>query len=144
MWKKIPEDVYDLDKYYKKLIGPYIRTFFSDKKSSTESLYEEQEMLRDIFLWSIYMSYDDIAFVLLLRLKSRTGAALLAAGIAKRLSLLTTSLELSRKFRDQACQYEIYATECIEACHRHNEERAYKLLLLSRSLYGQATYMQVS
>ena len=51
-----------------------------------EEPYDKQEMLRDIFLWSVYEGHVDIAFVLLLQLKSRISAALIAACIARRLS----------------------------------------------------------
>ena len=106
--------------------------------------YGTKEMLRDIFLWSVYMGYDDIAFVLLLQLKLRTGAALLAAGIAKRISLATNRLDRRHMFKEQASAYETYATECIEACYNHNEQYSWNMLWLPRPLYGDATYMQVS
>lgn len=90
------------------------------------------------------MGYDDIAFVLLLQIKLRIGAALLAAGIAKRASLLTNKLDVRHMFKEQALAYEIYATDCIEACYKHNEEYSWRMLLVPRSFYGDATYMQVS
>ena len=101
-------------------------------------------MVRDLFLWSVYMGYDDIAFVLLLQIKLRIGAALLAAGIAKRASSLTNKLDVRHMFKEQALAYELYATTCIEACYKHNEEYSWRMLLVPRSFYGDATYMQVS
>ncbi|CAF4961928.1 unnamed protein product, partial [Rotaria sp. Silwood1] len=50
-----------------------------DVRYGCQKPYGKQEMLRDIFLWSIYKGYIDIAFVLLLQIKSRISAALVAA-----------------------------------------------------------------
>lgn len=165
MWN-IPETLETLNENYIKQIGSYINSFYYQEtgydqlnrdlrrvcqsvrkpENPVEKLepYDRAEMLRDIFLWSVCMGYDDIAFVLLLQLKLRTGAALLAAGIAKRVASLTKRLDIRHMFKDQASAYETYATKCIEACHEHNEERSWKMLLFPRSLYGDATYMQVS
>ena len=165
MWQ-IPDSVEALNENYIKQIGLYISSFYYQEtvfdrldrdlrrifrcapriqhlaKKSED--YTTEEMVRDLFLWSVYMGFDDIAFVLLLQIKLRTGAALLAAGIAKRVSLLTNRLDVRHMFKQQALAYEIYATKCIEACYECNEECSWKMLLLPRSLYGDATYMQVS
>lgn len=165
MWK-IPDSIETLNENYVKQIGAYINSFFYQETvvdqlnrdlrrffpSHRKGLpavekpepYGTEEMLRDLFLWSVYMGYDDMAFVLLLQLKLRTGAALLAAGIAKRTASLTNSLDIRHMFQEQASAYEIYATKCIEACYECNEEYSWKMVLLPRSLYGDATYMQVS
>lgn len=105
--------------------------------------FEKQEMLRDLFLWSVYVGYADIAFVLLLQLKSRIGAALLATNMARRLSLQTDNLDVRHKYNEQARAYEIYASKCIEACHGFNERLACQLLVRELPLFGNITCMQV-
>jgi hypothetical protein len=101
-------------------------------------------MLRDLFLWSVYMGYADIAFVLLLQLKSRIGAALVAAGIAQHLSLSVSNLELRNTYDEHRIAYEEYAKACIDACYKHNEQFACQLLLREIPLFGNITCMQVS
>ena len=165
MWP-IPHSLQDLDENYIKQIGPYINSFFYKETlfhrfnqdlrrifrcyrkdyilEEKSDRYSSQEMIRDLFLWCVYMGYEDIAFVLLLQIKLRTGAALLAAGMAKRVSLLTSRLDVRHMFTEQATKYAAYAKECVEACYRRNEECSWRMLLLPRSFYGDATYMQVS
>jgi len=101
-------------------------------------------MLRDLFFWSVYIGYDDIAFVLLLQLKSRIGAALLATDIAQRLSLSANNLDMRKTYDGHRIAYEEYAQACIEACYKHNEQFACQLLLREIPLYGNITCMQVS
>lgn len=165
VWR-IPHNLESLNGNYFEEIGSYINSFFfnetilhrfkrdlrqffkfnSSLETPTEKSdkYSTEEMVRDLFLWSVYMGYDDIAFVLLLQMKLRIGAALLAAGITKRASLLTNKLDVRHMFKEQSSAYESYATACIEACYKHNEECAWKMLLVPRPFYGDATYMQVS
>ncbi len=107
-------------------------------------MLDQQQMLRDLFLWSVYAGYSDIAFVLLLQIKSRMSAALIAAGIARRLSLYATSIDTCHRFHQQAEQYEMYATVCIIACYNQNKRFAYHLLLRENPLFGNVTCMQVS
>ncbi len=110
----------------------------------SEKQFGKQEMLRDLFLWSVYAGYVDIAFVLLLQLKSRIGAALVAAGIAERLSSNVSNLDTRNTYNEHRIAYEEYATACIEACYRHNERIACELLLREIPLFGNITCMQVS
>jgi len=92
----------------------------------------------------VYMGYDGIAFVLLLQLESRIGAALLATGIAKRLSLSANNLDTRNTYEGHRIEYEKYAQACIEACYTHNEQFACQLVLREIPLYGNITCMQVS
>lgn len=101
-------------------------------------------MLRDIFLWSVYAGYVDIAFVLLLQLKSRIGAALVAASIAERLSSGASNLDTQNTYNEHRIVYEEYATACIKACYKHNERLACQLLLREIPIFGNITCMQVS
>ena len=110
----------------------------------SEKSFGKQEMLRDLFLWSVYAGYVDIAFVLLLQIKSRIGAALVAGDIAERLSSGTSNLDTRNKYDEHRIAYEEYATACIVASYRHNERLACQLLLREIPLLGNITCMQVS
>lgn len=101
-------------------------------------------MLRDIFLWSVYEGHIDIAFVILLQLKSRIIAALVAAGMAHRLSLMSHKPHIRSTFNEHRAAYDEYATACIDACYKHNERLACELLLREIPLFGNITCMQVS
>jgi hypothetical protein len=105
--------------------------------------FGKQEMLRDLFLRSVYAGHVHVAFVLLLQLKSRIGAALLATNMARRLSLLATNLDTRRIYAEQSKVYELYASTCIKACHSFNERLACQLLLREIPLFGNITCMQV-
>jgi hypothetical protein len=100
--------------------------------------FDKQEMLRELFLWSVYAGYADIAFVLLLQLESRIAAALIGAHIAQCLSLHAIRLDLR-----QAKDYEEYARACIIDCYKHNERLGCHLLVRENSLFGDVTCMQV-
>ncbi|CAF1336004.1 unnamed protein product [Rotaria sordida] len=88
--------------------------------------------------------YVDIAFVLLLQLESRMGAALIAAGMAQHLSLSASTLDVRHTYTEQAEKYEAYATDCINACYKHNERLACQLLLRENPLFGNVTCMQIA
>lgn len=121
-----------------------LKPFVSDETYQFEKLFGKQEMLRDLFLWSVYAGNVDIAFVLLLQLKSRIGAALTAAGIAERLSSDASNLDTRITYNQHRKAYAEYATACIEACYKHNERLACQLLLREILLFGNITCMQVS
>jgi hypothetical protein len=105
--------------------------------------FDKQEMLRDIFLWSVYEGYIDIAFVVLLQLKSRISAALVAAGMAHHLSFIGHNPQLRNTYKEHRAAYESYATACIDACYECSERRAGQLLLREIPLFGNITCMQV-
>jgi hypothetical protein len=107
-------------------------------------MFDQQKMLRELFIWSVYAGYSDIAFVLLLQIKSRMSAALIAAGIARRLSLFATSTDIRHRFYQQAEEYETYGTTCIIACYNQNKRFSGHLLLRENPLFGNVTCMQVS
>ncbi|CAF0830997.1 unnamed protein product [Rotaria sordida] len=101
-------------------------------------------MLRELFLWSVYAGYSDIAFIPLLQLESRISAALIAACIARRLSLFAINLDLRRTFDQQTKDYEEYASACVTACYKHNERLACQLLVRENLLFGDVTCMQIA
>ena len=103
-----------------------------------------QEMLREIFLWAVIEGYSEMAFILLLQIKPRISAALIAAGIAHRLMSASDGyLDRLHKFRKQSSDYERFATACIDDCYQRNERRACQLLLREIPLFGNVTCMQV-
>ena len=106
--------------------------------------FSNQEMLRELFLWSVFVGNSDIAFVLLLQIDSRIAAALIAAGMAQHIALFASTLDVRHIYTEQAKEYEAYATACINACHKHNERLACQLLLRENPLFGNVTCMQVS
>lgn len=107
--------------------------------------FGNEEMLRDIFLWSVISGKSEMSFVLLLQLRSRIIASLIAAGITSRfLPKKDGYLEQSHKFHKQSQDYEKFATECIDACYKRNEPLACQLLLREIPLFGNVTCMQVS
>ncbi|CAF1223885.1 unnamed protein product [Adineta ricciae] len=107
--------------------------------------FGSQEMLREIFLWAVIEGYSEMAFILLLQIKSRISAALIAAGITSRLmSTYDGYLDRLHKFRKQSSDYERFATACIDDCYRRNERRACQLLLRETPLFGNVTCMQIA
>ncbi|UJR07956.1 hypothetical protein I4U23_012235 [Adineta vaga] len=107
--------------------------------------FGNQEMLRDIFLWAVVEGYSEMAFVLLLQLKSRISAALVATGITDRLMSTSDSyLDRVHKFQKQSNDYERFATACIDDCYKRSERRACQLLLREIPLFGNITCMQVA
>lgn len=109
-----------------------------------EKYFGQQEMLRDLFFWSVYAGNIDIALVLLLQLKSRIGAVLIAAGMAKSFSLAGNNPYIKHKYEQHRIIYEEYATKCIDACYKQDEQLACQLLLREIPLYGNITCVQVS
>ena len=110
----------------------------------SEKTFTKQEMLRDIFIWSVYEGYADIALVLLLQIESRIGAALVAANIARRLSSAIGRSQLENRYEPQQNVYEQYATACIDGCFEKNQRLSCQLLTRAIPLFGNITCMQVS
>ncbi|CAF1099065.1 unnamed protein product [Rotaria sordida] len=74
----------------------------------------------------------------------RLNAALIAACIARRLSLFAINLDLRRTFDQQTKDYEEYASACVTACYKHNERLACQLLVRENLLFGDVTCMQIA
>lgn len=107
--------------------------------------FGNEEMYRDIFLWSVISRYSEMSFVLLLQLKCRIIASLIAAGIVSRfVSTKDGYLDQWHKLHKQSEDYEQFATKCIDACYKRSESRACQLLLREIPLFGNVTCMQVS
>lgn len=105
--------------------------------------YTKQHILRDLFLWSIFLDMPDMAKVLLLHLRSRICAALIASALFKSYSKLASTIDLKDKFTRQSLDFEIYAATSLDKCYEYNEKRTCELLLREIPLWGHATCIQV-
>jgi len=120
-------------------IPPELGTYVCFKK------FRNEEMLRDLFIWSILSENSEMSFVLLLQSRSRIIASLIAAGITGRLiSKKDGYLDHFHKLHKQSQDYEKFATECIDVCYKRNEKTACQLLLREIPLFGNVNCMQVS
>lgn len=112
---------------------------------SSAKTFDNEEMLRDIFLWSVISGHAEMSFILLLQVKSRIVASLIAAGITRRFRLTQSGyLDQWHKFKKQSKDYEQFATSCIDDCYKRSERRACQLLLREIPLFGNITCMQVN
>ncbi|CAF2588251.1 unnamed protein product [Rotaria sp. Silwood2] len=114
------------------------------KNNQTNNKYTKHHMLRDLFLWSVFMDMPEMAKVLLLHVQSRICAALIATTIFKKYSNSSDTVDLKSKFLTQSLEFETYAAILIDKCYEHNEKRACELLLRQIPLFGNVTCMQVN
>ncbi|CAF1480220.1 unnamed protein product, partial [Rotaria sordida] len=104
----------------------------------------KHRMLRDLFLWSIFMDMPEMAKVLLLHVQSRICVALIASAIFKQYSKLSQTIDLKGKYLTQSFEFETYAAMFIDKCYKYNEKRACELLLRQIPLFGNITCMQIA
>ncbi len=109
-----------------------------------ENKYTKHHMLRDLFLWSIFMDMPEMAKVLLLHIRSRICASLIASALFKKYSKLSPTVDMKDKFRKQALEFETYAAMSLNKCYEYNEERACELLLRQIPLFGNVSSIQVN
>ncbi|CAF4419076.1 unnamed protein product [Rotaria socialis] len=102
----------------------FLNLNFPDKKQD----YSQQEKIRDLFLWSVFMGRTELAKVFLIYLEPKTCAALIA----------------SRTMTSTAEEFELYAVNCINACYELDEKRACELILRQITLFGNITCIQVA
>jgi hypothetical protein len=114
-----------------------------DQIHNNEPSYPRDELLRDLFLWSIFMDMPEMGKIILVHLQSRICAALIASAIFKQYAKASTIVHHRDKFRNQALEFETYAGKFIDACYEYNEKLAYELLLRQIPLFGNVTCMQV-
>jgi hypothetical protein len=103
-----------------------------------------QTMLRDLLYWSIFTDRIDMAKILLLHLQTRICAALSCAAILRNRANAATISDQGDFYRQQATDFEMYATDCINACYSTSERKACELLIRQQPLFGKITCMQVS
>ncbi|CAF1299340.1 unnamed protein product [Adineta steineri] len=116
----------------------------SGENKDTKDLLEKNKLLRDLFLWSVFMDMPEIAKILLIHQQSRICAALIASAIFKRYSKLSLTVDLKEKFKIQADDFGKYATDFINDCYKYNERSACELLLRQIPLFGNITCMQIA
>jgi hypothetical protein len=116
----------------------------NEKTPFIENKYTKHQMLRDLFLWSIFMDMPEMAKVLLLHIRSRICAALIASAIFKEYSDTAQTVDLKDKFRSQSLEFETYAADSVNRCYEYNEKRACELLVRQIPLFGNVTCMQVN
>lgn len=105
--------------------------------------YSKDQMLRDLFLWAVFMDMHDMAKVFLVQLQSRLCAALIGAAIFKQYAKLSATIDLEEKLRAQALDFDAYAASCIDHCYRYDRRTACELLFRQIPLFGNVTCMQV-
>ncbi|CAF3904829.1 unnamed protein product [Rotaria sordida] len=110
----------------------------------TENQYTKHHILRDLFLWSIFMDMPEMAKVLLFHVRSRICAALIASSIFKKYLYFSLTVDMRDKFQIQALEFETYAGMFIDQCYEYNEKRACELLLRQIPLFGNITCMQLA
>lgn len=109
----------------------------------TQNKYSVDYILRDLFLWSVFMDMPDMAKVLLFHIQSRICAVLIAAAIFKRYAKYSTTDDMRNKFKSQSLEFETYAAMFVDQCYEFNKERTCELLLRQMPLFGNITCMQV-
>jgi hypothetical protein len=103
-----------------------------------------QVMLRDLLYWCIFTNRIDMAKVLILHIRTRICAALSCAAVLRNHARKATTSDKRHLYGQQAEEFEIYATDCINACYSKSERRACELLIREEPLFGKITCMQVS
>ncbi|CAF3888305.1 unnamed protein product [Adineta steineri] len=114
------------------------------ENKNRENLLEKIKLLRDLFLWSVFMDMPEIAKVLLIHQQSRICAALIASAIFKRYSKKSLTVDLKERFQIQADDFGKYAADFINDCYKYNERSACELLLRQVPLFGNITCMQIA
>jgi hypothetical protein len=115
----------------------------NNNNSNSEPSYPKDELLRDLFLWSIFMDMPEMGKIILVHLQSRICAALIASAIFKRYAKLSTTVDHKEKFHNQALEFETYAAQFIDKCYEYNERLACELLLREIPLFGHVSCIQV-
>ncbi len=103
-----------------------------------------QAMLRDLLYWSILTDRMDMAKVFLLHIRTRICGALSCAAILRNRANKATTSDQGHWYEQQAKDFEMYATDCINACYSKSERKACELLIREQPLFGRITCMQVS
>ncbi|CAF2138343.1 unnamed protein product [Rotaria magnacalcarata] len=117
-----------------------------EEKVNNGTLAEEntQTMLCDLLIWAAFTGHIDIAKVLILHIRSRICAALLCVVILKYRARIANTSDTQHLYKQQAVDFEIYATDCINACNSKSENKACELMIRQIPLFGSMTCMQVA
>ncbi|CAF3424141.1 unnamed protein product [Rotaria sp. Silwood1] len=116
----------------------------NERNDQANNKYTKHHVLRDFFLLSVFMDMPELAKILLLHVRSRICAALIASAVFKRYSKSSQTVYLKEKFLAQSSDFETYAAMIIDKCYEFSEECACELLLRQIPLFGNVTCMQVA
>ncbi|CAF1197338.1 unnamed protein product [Adineta steineri] len=119
-------------------------TNVSGENNNAEYLLEKNKLLRDLFLWSVFMDMPEMAKIFLIHQQSRICASLIASAIFKQYSKLSSTVDLKEKFQIQGDDFGEYAADFINDCYKYNERSACELLLRQVPLFGNITCMQIA
>ncbi|CAF1475583.1 unnamed protein product, partial [Adineta steineri] len=106
--------------------------------------YSQQEMLRDLLLWSVFMDLSTMTKIILVHMKERICASLIAAKIFKTYSKETPIIDLKDRLNKQVAEFETYSAKCVNICYEINETLTCELLMREIPLFGNVTCMQVA
>jgi hypothetical protein len=126
------------------IASPILNTIQEKIDDGTSAEQRMQAMLRDLLYWSIFTNRMDMAKVLILHLRTRICAALSCAAILRNLAEKATTSDQSDRYEKQAEDFEMYATDCINACYLRSQRKACELLIREQPLFGKITCMQVN
>jgi hypothetical protein len=119
------------------------QSYYQDNNSNNQYSYTKDELVRDLFLWSVFLDMPEMAKTLLVHLKPRICAALIASARFKRYAKGSTSVDHTEKFKSQSLEFESYAALFIDKCYEYNGDLACELLLRQIPLFGNVTCVQV-
>ncbi|CAF0798563.1 unnamed protein product, partial [Didymodactylos carnosus] len=126
------------------LTSNHEETEISEWINHRQEKYTEEQMLRDLFLWALFTTEIELAKVFMLHLKPRLCAALIATRIYKHFAEKASNAFSKEKLIEQALEFELYATSCVETCYAYNEKLTCELLIREVPLFGNVTCMQVA
>ncbi|CAF1427263.1 unnamed protein product [Adineta steineri] len=106
--------------------------------------YSQQEMLRDLFLWSVFMDLSTMTKTILVHMKERICASLIAAKIFKTYARQTPIIDVRDRLNKQVADFEIYSAKCVNVCYEINETLTCELLMREIPLFGNVTCMQIA
>jgi hypothetical protein len=136
IWKQYPTDQLDLS----------ADTLYEDNANSQRTIpkeYGKDQMLRDLFLWAVFMHMPEMAKVFLVHMQSRLCAALVASAIFKKYAKLADTIDLEETLYRQALDFETFAANFIDQCYEYNERTTCELLFRQVPLFGHVTCIQV-
>ncbi|CAM4799552.1 unnamed protein product [Rotaria magnacalcarata] len=142
------KSISQLDDKITEFVGSFVYPIYSNDYEQREVECADQEMLRDLFFWAVFMNRIEIAQVLLVHLRLRICASLLASAILKSYEKIAPNVDLSNKLRVAISSESMHVlkTACFYEALNHvwydklaasnNHTSAKPLLLLSILLAG--------
>jgi hypothetical protein len=85
-----------------------------------------------------------MAKVLLIHIRPRICAALIAAAVYKKYSKKSETVAAKERYRSQSLEFQCYAAESINECYENDELQACELLWRQIPLFGNVSCIQVA